>query len=86
MLGSAVSSSPFHDNEKALFPMVHVFIEAQDAHDVRPGGDAPVQLHLAACLRAVVENLQRRERGRGEEGGTMRCVNAAGWNRSVNAL
>lgn len=56
------TSSPFHDNEQALFPMVHVFIEAQDTHYVLPAGDAPVQLHLAARFRAVVENLQNTER------------------------
>lgn len=60
------TSSPFHDDEQALFPMVHVFVEAQDAHYVRPGRDAPVQLHLPACFRAVVENLKK-ERKEGKK-------------------
>lgn len=41
--------------------MVHVFVEAQDAHYVRPVGGTPVQLDLAARFRAVVQNLQNTE-------------------------
>lgn len=81
------TSSPFHDNEQALFPMVHVFVEVQDAHYVRPVGGAPVQLHLAACFRAVVENLPNTERRRKtmRSGGKTRCTNATGWKSFANA-
>lgn len=40
---------------------MHVFVEAQDSHYMRPAGDAPVQLDLAARFRAVVQNLQKTE-------------------------
>lgn len=60
--------------------MMHVFIEAQDAHYVWPARDAPVQLHLAARFWAVVENLQNTERGGKRSGGKIRCINAEGWN------
>lgn len=55
---------PLHDDQQAFLPVVHVLVQADDAHDVRPPGHAPVELHLSSGFGAVVKNLGKPITGR----------------------
>lgn len=58
--GAGSGCSPLHDDQQALPPRVQVLVDVHDAHDVRALRGAPVQLHLAAGLGAVLQHLQAR--------------------------
>lgn len=50
--------SPLHDDQQALPAGIQVLIDIHDVHNVGALGGPPVQLHLSARLRAVLEHLQ----------------------------
>lgn len=79
---------PFHDDEKALLSMVHVFIQAEDPHNVGPSWHPAVQLYLPPCLWTVVQYLRDRKKESERDGKCKRekvCVWEKGreWERRV---
>lgn len=55
--GAAAGAVPFHEDEQAAPPVVHVLVHVQDTHNVGAPRSLPVVVHLLPGLGAVVQEL-----------------------------